>query len=192
MDHHIDIRAIAEPDLGITEGAVLSALVQKLHLALVDLDCDDIGITLPNHRNRPRTTGNILRLHGPRNGLHTLAEGEWHKRLSSHLEWTDVLKIPATTGHRVVRRARPKHANVEQLRARRMRRHGITYEEARSAIPDTVKQKPIHLPYVQLRSRTTGQPFSLFIHHGPIRKIPESGRFNTYGLSDGNATLPWF
>ncbi|GAA0234702.1 hypothetical protein GCM10009125_24560 [Castellaniella daejeonensis] len=63
-------------------------------------------------------------------------------------------------------------------------------EEAVHAIPDSVEEQP-DLPYVQLRSASTGQRFCLFLALGDPQPEAVSGVFNTYGLSS-TATLPWF
>jgi CRISPR-associated endonuclease Csy4 len=51
--------------------------------------------------------------------------------------------------------------------------------------------KTLPLPYLALKSRSTGQPFSLFLHHTPLQPQPAPGSFNAYGLGRG-ATVPWF
>ena len=47
------------------------------------------------------------------------------------------------------------------------------------------------LPYAHLRSSSTGQPFCLFIAHGPQLATAVVGHFNTYGLGP-HASIPWF
>jgi CRISPR-associated endonuclease Csy4 len=76
------------------------------------------------------------------------------------------------------------------MRRRRMRRKGETAEQAAAAIPDSVERTP-DLPYVQLRSASTGQPFCLFIEQKEGQGAAGQGGFNTYGLSLG-ASVPWF
>ena len=71
-----------------------------------------------------------------------------------------------------------------------MQRKGETAAQAAAHIPDSVERRP-NLPYVQLRSSSTAQPFCLFIDHGPLQAQAVSGSFNTYGLSN-SATIPWF
>lgn len=71
-----------------------------------------------------------------------------------------------------------------------MQRKGETPEQARAAIPDSMEHSP-NLPFVQLRSASTGQPFCLFINHGETQEMASAGGFNSYGLSQG-ASIPWF
>lgn len=65
-----------------------------------------------------------------------------------------------------------------------MRRHDLSEEEARKRIPDTVA-RALDLPFVTLRSQSTGQHFRLFIRHGPLQVTAEEGGFTCYGLSKG-------
>jgi len=71
-----------------------------------------------------------------------------------------------------------------------MKRHGLDETQARERIPDSAAET-LHLPFVQLRSGSTGQTFRLFLCLGPAQPTPVSGEFNAYGLSQ-NATVPWF
>ncbi|CAM5190062.1 hypothetical protein CDEN61S_00776 [Castellaniella denitrificans] len=77
-----------------------------------------------------------------------------------------------------------------QRRLEQLRLQGETYEQAVQAIPDGVERQP-DLPYVQLRSASTGQRFCLFLALGDAAPQPVAGVFNAYGLSS-TATLPWF
>lgn len=45
------------------------------------------------------------------------------------------------------------------------------------------------LPWLNLRSLSTGQSFRLFIRHGELLSAPVVGMFSTYGLS-ATATVP--
>jgi len=49
-----------------------------------------------------------------------------------------------------------------------MARKAIEAEEARTAIPDSAAEM-LPLPYVEIRSRTTGQQFKLFVEHLPLQ-----------------------
>jgi CRISPR-associated endonuclease Csy4 len=100
-----------------------------------------------------------------------------------------VTVVPESVQYRSVSRLQVK-SNAERLRRRLMQRHSLTAEEARQRIPDTV-ERSLNLPFISLRSQSTGQSFRLFIQHGPLRQTAEAGDFNAYGLSSG-ATIPWF
>lgn len=183
--HYIDITLLPDPEF--CQAHLLGALVSKLHRALVRRGMGDIGISYPRHS--PKGLGATLRLHGSAAALQALMAQNWLQAMRDHVALSHLAEVPAGTPHRIVRRRQFK-TNAERLRRRRMRRKGETAEQARAAIPDTVERKP-ELPYVQLNSSSTGQPFCLFVEHGPILSAAVSGYFNTYGLGC-NASIPWF
>lgn len=190
--HYLDITLLPDPEFSASH--LRGALVAKLHRALVQTGASDIGISFPKHVNAPvtqRTLGDVLRLHATAAALEQLMQQRWLHGMRDHVTLTDIAPVPPDALHCQVERRQFK-TNVERLRRRRMQRKGETAEQAAAAIPDTVERRP-DLPYVQLRSSSTGQPFCLFIHHGTPGTEPSAGSasFNTYGLSTG-ATVPWF
>jgi len=185
--HYIDITLLPDPEF--SHAHLLGALVAKLHRALVQLQANDIGVSYPQYQMRPRTLGSVLRLHSTEPALQRLMALQWLAGMRDHMRASDITLVPSVAAHRMVLRRQFK-TNAERLRRRRMRRKGETAEQAFTAIPDSVERRP-DLPYVQLRSRSTGQPFCLFVEHGDLQPRPVQGSFNTYGLSLG-ATIPWF
>jgi CRISPR-associated endonuclease Csy4 len=185
--HYIDITLLPDPEF--SHAHLLGALVAKLHRALVQLRADNVGISFPGYSLRPRSLGPVLRLHGGQAALQSLMAQPWLHGMRDHVTLTEVAVVPSGATHRVVRRRQFK-TNVERLRRRRIRRKGESAEQAAAAIPDGVERRP-DLPYVQLRSASTGQPFCLFIEQDvePGGAVP--GAFNSYGLGQG-ATVPWF
>jgi CRISPR-associated endonuclease Csy4 len=185
--HYIDIALLPDPEF--SDAHLLGALVAKLHRALVQLRSDDIGISFPRYSLHPRSLGGVLRLHGGEAVLLRLMAQPWLQGVRDHVRATEVMPAPLTGTHCVVQRRQFK-TNAERLRRRRMRRKGETAEQAAAAIPDGIERRP-DLPYVQLRSASTGQPFCLFVDQDtkPAEAVP--GTFNSYGLSLG-ATVPWF
>ena len=188
--HYIDITLLPDPEF--IHAHLLGALVAKLHRALVQLGAEDIGVSFPQHVNAPlskRTLGAVLRLHGTPTALQRLTTLQWLQGMRDHTKVSALNPVPPHAQHRTVRRRQFK-TNAERLRRRRMQRKSETAEQAAEAIPDSVERKP-NLPYVQLRSSSTGQPFSLFVEHGPLEPAAAVGCFNAYGLSSGT-TVPWF
>lgn len=188
--HYIDITLLPDPEF--SHAHLLGALVAKLHRALVQGQRTDIGVSYPQHIGQPltrRTLGAVLRLHGTPEALQRLMGQDWLKGMRDHTQVGDPLSVPAHAQHRSVRRRQFK-TNVDRLRRRRMQRKGETAEQAAAAIPHTVERRP-DLPFVQLRSSSTGQPFCLCVEHGPLLPQPVPGPFNAYGLSQ-DATVPWF
>lgn len=188
MDHYLDLNLLPDPEFGPRE--LLSALYAKLHRALVQLGRDDIGISFPGHDDTVPSLGTHVRLHGSASALAALAASPWLGGLAGLLRQSPIQLIPAHAQHRPVTRVQAK-SSPERLRRRAMRRHSIDAATARQRIPDAVAET-LDLPFVQLASRSTGQPsFHLYIRHGPLQQTPTEGAFNAYGLSK-DATVPWF
>jgi len=188
--HYINITLLPDPEF--SHAHLLGALVAKLHRALVQGHTSDIGVSYPEHIGQPitkRTLGAVLRLHGTPEALQRLTGQDWLKGMRDHTHVGELLPVPPTALHRYVRRRQFK-TNVDRLRRRRMQRKGETVEQVTAAIPETVERRP-DLPFVQLRSSSTGQPFSLCVEHGPVQSQPVFGTFNAYGLGQ-DATVPWF
>lgn len=187
MHHYLDIALRVDPEF--PETLLMGALFGKLHRALVALHGNDIGVSFPEYRLKPRTLGGRLRLHGNAAGLERLMARPWLNGMHDHIQISPIGEVPENAVHRVVRRRQFK-TSAERLRRRRARRHGESMDEARAHIPDEIERK-VTLPFVVLRSQSTGQRFELFIEHGPPQAQPTAGAFNAYGLSQ-DATIPWF
>jgi CRISPR-associated endonuclease Csy4 len=185
--HYINIRVIPSPETSAPQ--LLGALYDRLHLALVQQRRDNIGVSFPGYSVIPRAMGNVLRLHGSDAVLRQFLQTDWLKGMRDHVRLSEIAAAPADAPHRTVQRRQFK-TNVERLRRRRMKRKGETAQQATAAIPSTVERRP-NLPYAHLRSRSTGQPFCLFIALGPLTPAAIAGPFNSHGLSNA-ATVPWF
>ena len=186
MPHYLDIRLRPDPEFPANH--LMSALLSKLHRALVEIDNHAIGVSFPGWHATRRTLGTILRLHGPQEALQMMADNAWLAGMRDHVDLTTVAAAPATTSHWRVKRIQVK-SNPERLRRRQIRRHGITEEEARQKIPDSAAQAS-SLPFAVLHSTSTGQRFHLFIHQEAVSEA-QNGTFNAYGLSS-QATVPKF
>ncbi|MFA9441617.1 type I-F CRISPR-associated endoribonuclease Cas6/Csy4 [Uliginosibacterium sp. sgz301328] len=187
MDHYIDIRV--RPDPEIATAHILNALADRLHLALVGLEARDIGISFPRFRSDRPSLGDTLRLHGTSAALSALMVKGWAVMLADYVEVGAATPVPIGAKHRVVVR-RQATSNADRVRRRQMKRQGWSEEEARARIPDSI-EKRLDLPYLELRSRSTGQPYRLFIEHRPCQNEAVRGNFNAFGLS-ASATVPWF
>lgn len=185
--HYVDIALREDPQIAASH--LLGALYDRLHLALVQRQLDDIGISFPGYALKPRTLGTTLRLHGSEAGLETLQATDWLRGMRDHVRVASIAAAPAGAQHRTVQRRQFK-TSAERLRRRRMRRKGETAEQAAVAIPPSMERRP-DLPYVHLHSQSTHQPFCLFIALGTSQPRATDGAFNAYGLSS-TATVPWF
>ncbi|GGM32158.1 hypothetical protein GCM10009425_48390 [Pseudomonas asuensis] len=75
----------------------------------------------------------------------------WLTGMRDHVRLSAVAAVPSNTKHSQVRRVQVDSSS-ERLRRRAMKRHGLTEEQARERIPDSVEKK-LRLPYLQLRSQ---------------------------------------
>lgn len=184
MDSYQDIRVLPDPEF--EETTLISALFAKLHRALGAYGKGDIGVSFPEHNLKP---GTLLRLHGTKAALEMLEAMRWRKGLNDYCEASSISPIPDIAGWRRVSRVQVK-SNPERLLRRSVRKGWITEEQA-SQRSSEIKEKRCNLPFLQLRSLSSGQHFRLFIQHGEIHPEPASGTFSSYGLSD-KTTIPWF
>lgn len=187
MDHYVDIEV--RPDPEFANHQLMGALYAKLHRAFVAQGSHRLGVSFPGMDEVRTHLGTRLRLHGELEALRTLLASDWLAGMRDHVTLSLPLPVPHQAQHRTVSRVQVK-SSPARLRRRLMRRHDLTEAEASQRIPDDAVRST-HLPFVQMRSTSTGQAFRLFVEHGPVQAMPTAGDFNTYGLGQG-ATIPWF
>lgn len=187
MDHYVDLKLLPDPE--IAQPHLMGALFTKLHLALVALRSEHIGVSFPAVQPDRQWLGDCLRLHGSHADLAAFMAAPWLAGLRDHVRATAVLEVPFEVAYRTVSRVQAK-SNPERLRRRQMRRHGIDAAEALARVPDAAAER-LDLPYLHLRSHSTAQPFRLFIRHGALQPHATQATFGAYGLSP-TATVPWF
>jgi CRISPR-associated endonuclease Csy4 len=215
MDHYVDLRIRPDPEFSVPQ--LMSILFTRLHLTLAALKSTDIGISFPDvvqleptteTDKQKQTLGPRLRLHADANRLRIAMQHLKLNDLQDYLLIGDISPVPKHVQYRRVSRATFK-SSPDRLLRRQMRRHPEyrNQEDARqAAILRLVEQRNItpeaaskqvdrarkcELPFVSLKSQSTGQPFYLFIRHDPPVSQPQTGSFNSYGLST-SATVPWF
>ena len=186
MSHYIDIRL--RPDPEFLPHQLMDALFGKLHRQLVELQAKDVGLSFPLADTIVQGLGPLMRLHGPGDRLVDLHKASWLGGMCEMVAVGDVLPVPTNAGLMVVRRVQAK-SNPDRVRRRQMKRKGWTAEQAKAAIPDSAAQL-LKLPYLTVKSGSTGHAFRLFIRQTEAKHSVE-GDFNTYGLSP-TATLPMF
>lgn len=188
MRSHIDLRLRPDPEIAAHQ--LMSSVFGRLHLALVQAQRQDIGVSFPEHDDGRPTLGAVLRMHGSAEALGTLQATGWLRTLGDYVSVLPMAAAPAGCGYRVVSRVQAK-SGVDRLRRRAMRRHCCDAAEAAQRIP-AAAQELLSLPFVTIGSRSTGQTsFPLFVRHGPVLPASVPGAFNSYGLST-EATVPWF
>lgn len=187
LTHYLDIHLRPDPEFPASQ--LLAALYAKLHRALVQLKSADLAISFPGYSERPLGLGRTLRLVGSAERLKQLMALPWLTGMADHVQLGEVVPVPASAAHRRLTRVQAK-SNPERLRRRQMRRHGLTEAQALERIPDEAAES-LSLPFISVRSASTGQAFLLFMRLSPPSSESVPGEFNAYGLST-TATIPWF
>ncbi|MFZ1859087.1 MAG: type I-F CRISPR-associated endoribonuclease Cas6/Csy4 [Candidatus Competibacter sp.] len=187
MDAYLEIRLLPDPEFAPT--ILMNALFSKLHRALAQ-SSGNIGVSFPDVEAKKPALGQRLRLHGNPADLAALMASNWLVGMRDHTAVTGIAEVPAHAKARVVRRVHEK-SSLERQRRRVVKRKGVSAEQARELLPDSVTIKPLKLPYVTVSSRSTDQKFRLFIEHLAVQEHAVTGTFNAYGLSP-TATVPWF
>ena len=187
MDNYVEIKLL--PDTEFAPTMLMSALVNKLHRGLADLNSRAIGISFPDVEIAQKGLGDRLRIHGRQDWLRQLMGMNWLMGMRDHTSVGEIDLIPQDSQYRVVRRVQSK-SSPERLQRRLAKRKMISIEEARNLI-GSHQVKYLDLPFVTVRSQSTGQTFPLFIEHKLIQTESTPGDFSHYGLS-ATATVPWF
>ncbi|KAA8998073.1 type I-F CRISPR-associated endoribonuclease Cas6/Csy4 [Affinibrenneria salicis] len=184
MDHYLEIQVLPDPEF--TTADLLSALFAKLHRALGQRGKGDIGVSFPD---AGKTLGDKIRVHGSETALAELQASAWLKGLRDYTQSSDIQSVPAGVKFRPVRRVQVK-SSAMRLRRRSVNKGWLTEKQAEERIPFSCEQRT-GLPFLQLKSLSSGQTFRLFIAQGPVQSTSVNGTFSTYGLS-ATATVPWF
>lgn len=187
MNYYLDNKFTTCPEM--TVNVLINSYFQYLHKALVVNPNLRIGISFPDYNFDSLTLGSRLRLHGLERELQLILDQDWLKKLQDYILISEVRVVPEKHKYCSVRRMQVK-SNVDRLRRRLILRHKLTEDEAKARIPDSVEKK-IHLPFISMKSLSTGQNFRLFINQ-TIEDIPIFNcDFNSYGLSK-TSMLPFF
>lgn len=184
MDHYQDIRVLPDPEF--SESMLMTALFAKLHRALAADGKGEIGISFPHLNKQP---GDTLRLHGCAVALTRLEATHWRKGLTDYVTVTAVQAVPAGVQYRTFSRVQVK-SSAPRLRRRAVRKGWLTEQQALTKIPLTREQRT-SLPFIMVRSLSSGQSFRLFMRPGKLQNTAVAGIFSFYGFSV-TATVPWF
>lgn len=183
MDCYIEITL--KPDAELPLNWLLNAVYTKLHKALNDSKSITVGVSFPN---ASVTLGDMLRLHGQADGLQKFSEPDWLGGMAGYCTLSRILTVPDTARYRTVSRKQP---SMTQSKLKRLIKRG-------SISPDYVKEyrakmftKGLDLPYLELKSCSTGHRHRRYIELGDFQDSPISGEFDQFGLSK-TATIPWF
>lgn len=200
MNYYQEITLIEQAE--ISPYFIWSKLYQQLHLALAEVkNADDkvsIGVSFPQYSYEQKTEKGKARI-GLGTKLRLFAQNEeeliqlnikkWLERLIDYVHITSIRPVPEEkiTGYAFFKRKQPK-TNAERLARHRVKRGDIGFDEALSRYQNVVTT--LDLPFIQLKSLTSGQPFKLFIEK-QLAEQSVSQVFSTYGLSS-ESSVPEF
>ncbi len=188
MDSYLDIKALPNPE--IIQSAVVAALMQSLHRMLPAYD-GRIGVGFPAY-GQQRTLGGIIRVFGAKEDIESL-----HANLNEDSNVANyALVMPlAVIPMNITKFASYKRYHVQgQSRLRRQQKRHEERGTWNQAIEQAMNEKlseTVNLPHISLSSSSTGQRFILFVKR-QIKKTSADGKFNAYGLSLFDATIPMF
>lgn len=184
------------PTEEISDSFLMSKVYARLHLALVkskdaegNIHC---GLSFPEYTAEPRGLGRKIRVLTQDEGI--LKKMDIPSVLSQfvdggyvHVASIRVVPIRRVKQYAVYRRYQPE-SSAERKARRYAKRHAISVDEARKFFSE--QRGSESFPYVQIKSRTTGESFSLFIQKQMV-EIPKEEKtdsvFSSYGISSHQA-----
>ncbi len=193
MKCYIDITLL--PSADITLYFLWEKLYQQLHLALVETQNTSgkvsVGIAFQEYDETQNQLGNQLRLFSPnRETLEGLQLQKWLSRLTDYLHITDMRDVPEKVErYACFQRIQPKSSNA-RLARRKAKRESISLEEALAYFQSNQEQTS-QLPFVKIKSHSSGQRFRLVIARTDANNLQIADGFSTYGLSS-KSSLPVF
>ena len=195
MKYYLELTLLDCSEFSLYE--LWSQLYTQLHLALVEAKNQEqkvsVGVSFPQYRFNPEKKlgflGTKLRLFAQsETELQTLDIKKWLDRLTDYVHITSIREVPENIkGYAIFKRKQPK-TNAERLARHRAKRGDIGFDEALARYSNVVTTTD--LPFIQLKSLTSGQPFKLFIEKQPAEQSI-SQVFSTYGLSS-ESSVPEF
>ena len=192
MKYYLELTLLDSSDFSLYE--LWSQFYGQVHLALVEAKNQEqkvsVGVSFPQYRFNPEKKlgflGTKLRLFAQtEEELNQLNIKKWLEQLVDYVHITSIRPVPEEkiTGYACFKRKQPK-TNAERLARHRVKRGDVSFDEALARYSNVVTTTD--LPFIQLKSLTSGQPFKLFIEKQPAEQSP-SQIFSTYGLSSESA-----
>jgi CRISPR-associated endonuclease Csy4 len=191
-----------------------SKVFQQIHLGLVEMQDNQkrvpIGVSFPGYvaNDQYNVLCSKLRLFAQDEAiLARFDAAKWLDRLSDYVLCTSIRPVPEMLkGYAIYQRRQPK-TNPERLARRYAKRHGLDFETALNATVQVrseggnagyptafryceMPRQSVALPFIRLKSLSTGQPFCLWIEKSAVAE-PVAGGFSCYGLSV-RSTVPEF
>lgn len=191
MKNYIEIEL--KPAFNMPYHVLLSRVVQQLHLGFVNNP--NIAISFPQYNSKKHSLGNVIRLFGTVETLQNLNVMTVLNNLLETVIITDILDVPTVKKYATFSRHRYNYghtfAGLERAARRKSKRSGMPYQEALEYLTSFNIAEEQELPFVSIKSISTGGIFRLYIKctECSAEKVVED--FNSYGLSNVN-TVPVF
>ncbi|MCF7859719.1 MAG: type I-F CRISPR-associated endoribonuclease Cas6/Csy4 [Candidatus Cloacimonetes bacterium] len=188
MNYYQDLTLLPGGDIGIS--FIRNKVFNRIHKRLVDFKKADgsvpIALTFPNYANNKKDLGNKIRLlTEDKTVLEKYDLFSLVSIFSDYVHVTNIRSVPLNINGYVCFFRKQSNNNVERLAKRRAKRKGISFQEALSDYSQFEEQF-IDLPFLTLKSGSTGETFKLFIDKKEA-EMSSSTKFNTFGLSKGGA-----
>jgi CRISPR-associated endoribonuclease Cas6/Csy4 subtype I-F len=204
MDHYLDL--IARGESRAETGTLMSEAFSRVHGVLARQGGGRVGVAFPNMVTETAPhPGNVLRLFGPADDLEALREGGGiaHLAKAGGLVRGRILQAPSGDYARV-RYVRDRGADLGTARGRERRQERFVrrYRARHGSEPSAAQLEQMsrsqrargdrRLPFLRVRSRSTGTLLSIFVRPEPVEASAASeGTFNLYGLAPaGGPSVP--
>ncbi len=193
MNFYLDITLLPNAEANL--GFLWQKVYGQLHLALVEQQTLNgnsiIASSFPEYGNKNFPLGSKLRLFALTQAqLQQLDIGKWLNRLTDYSRCTTIKKTPESVTTFVRFKRVQFDTNVERLARRRAMRKGESFAQALWQF-NNFKEQESKLPFINMNSLSKNKRFRLFIGKEIVRE-KVSGKFTSYGLSLGGATIPEF
>jgi CRISPR-associated endonuclease Csy4 len=191
MKNYIEIEL--KPAFNMPYHVLLSRVVQHLHLGFVNNP--NIAISFPQYNSKKHSLGNVIRLFGTVETLQNLNVMTVLNNLLETVIITDILDVPTVKKYATFSRHRYNYghtfAGLERAARRKSKRSGMPYQEALEYLTSFNIAEEQELPFVSIKSISTGGIFRLYIKCTECSAEKVVDDFNSYGLSNVN-TVPVF
>jgi len=192
MRYYVEITLLPGVDVGLY--FLWEKLYQRIHQVFVEIQNSKgevpIGVSFPEYSLSPPQLGNKLRLFAlEENIIQKLDIKSKLQVFNEYIHVTGIRPVPASTNRYCINRRYQPKTGKERLARRKAKRSALSFTEALEAVKGFQDNKS-NLPYIFIKSLSTGKRFPLFIDKSESTKT-DSFVFNTYGLGT-TSSVPEF
>lgn len=170
MNYYVDICVCSVKDM--------NQKYTELHKALYEMHSNKIGVSFPLLGD---TMGRILRVHGNMESLVKL------RNYYPYYLLMDISKTPKEVQHCIYKRRQP---TMSQSKIRRLIKRGNMPVDKIAEYNKKMNERKTRLPYLEIRSASSGQLYRRFIKK-IISEKNEEGNFDCFGFSE-TRTVPFW